>query len=136
MPRSTIADRRAYLFDKELELRSIEVGAVAATASESPIQFPATKQMAYKAVVDIAAHTGYVAGTAQWEVSVEVATTSSGTYSKVGSCIPNGEQNRFDIPLSGEWVQDILAGAAYVRVTATKTGSPGDLNYGAYLTKC
>jgi len=35
--------------------------------------------------------------------------------------------------LSGDWVQQKKPGAKYARVTATKTGSPGNLTYGAFI---
>lgn len=135
MSRSTIANRRALQFDKELELRDIAKVAAAATASEPAIAFPATKQLAYKAVIDVAAHTGYVAGTAQWAISVEVSADNV-TFKTVAAVIPVGTQTRFEVALSGEFVEDVLPSAAYVRTTATKTGAPGNLTYGAFLSRC
>lgn len=136
MPRSTIANRRAIQFDKSLELRDYAAAAVSASTTETAIAFPATKLMSYKAVVDVAAHTGFVATSAQWDITVEAALTSGGTYKTVGTFTATGAQNRFDVPLSGEWVDDIVADAAFIRVKAVKTGSPGNLTYGAFLAPC
>ncbi|MEH1777088.1 hypothetical protein [Nostoc sp.] len=136
MPRSTIANRRAIQFDKSLELRDYAAVAISASTTETALTFPATKLKAYKAVVDVAAHTGYVATSAQWDITVEAALTSGGTYKTVGAFTATGVQNRFDVPLSGEWVDDIVADAAYIRVKAVKTGSPGNLTYGAFLAPC
>ena len=135
MPRSTIANRRAIEFDKSLELRDYAAVAISASTTEAAIALSATKLMAYKCVVDVAAYTGYVAATAQWDITVEAALTSGGTYKTVGTFTALGTQSRFDVPLSGEWVDDIVAGAEYIRVKATKIGSPGNLSYGAFLTK-
>ncbi len=136
MSRSTIGDRRAIIFDKQLELRDYDAAAISASTTETAINFEATKQMAFKCVVDVAAHTGYVATTAEWTIDVEACATSDGTYQSAGSLTLDGTANRFDVPLSGEWIEDIESGAAYVRVRATKTGSPGNLTYGAFLAKC
>ncbi|WP_445634592.1 hypothetical protein NSTC745_06414 [Nostoc sp. DSM 114161] len=136
MPRSTIANRRAIQFDKALELRDYAAAAISASTTETAIAFPATKLKAYKCVVDVAAYTGYVASSAQWDITVEASTTSGGTYKTVGTFTALGAQNRFDVPLSGEWVDDIVADAAYIRVKAVKTGSPGNLTYGAFLAPC
>ncbi|MBW4677132.1 MAG: hypothetical protein KME52_24945 [Desmonostoc geniculatum HA4340-LM1] len=136
MPRSTISNRRAIQFDKATELRDYSAATISASTTETAIAYPVTKLKAYKAVVDVAAHTGYVATTAQWDITVEVSTTSGGTYKTVGTFTATGVANRFDVPLSGEWIDDIVADAAYIRVKAVKTGSPGNLTYGAFLAPC
>jgi hypothetical protein len=136
MPRSTIANRRAIHFDKSLELRDYASATISASTTESAIAIPATKLETYKAVVDVAAYTGYVSTSAQWDITIEAALTSGGTYKTVGTFTATGVANRFDVPLSGEWVDDIVADAAYIRVKAVKTGSPGNLTYGAFLAPC
>ncbi|HYX14763.1 MAG TPA: hypothetical protein VE944_10420 [Nostoc sp.] len=134
MPRSTIGNRRSIIFDKALELRDFASAAISASTTESAIAIPATKLKAYKCVIDVAAHTGYVATTAQWDITIEAALTSGGTYKTVGTVTSSGAANRFDVPLSGEWIDDIVPDAYSIRVRATKTGSPGNLSYGAFLT--
>jgi hypothetical protein len=125
--------RRAVLFDKSLELRNYDAAAIAATTAETAIKFAATKQTSYKAVVLFALHSGFVAGSAQWEIIIEAATTSGGTYVQIGKAVSNGLQARFDIPLSGEWVESLLTDASFVRARAVKVGAPGNLTYGAFL---
>lgn len=134
MTRSTIANRRKLIFDKALELRDRNSAAISASTTETAISLAASKLKYYKAVVDVDAHTGYVATTAQWDISIEAATTVGGTYKEVGKCTATGVANRFDIPLAGEWVEDVAGTALFIRVKATKTGTPGNLTYGAYLT--
>ncbi|WP_414755539.1 hypothetical protein [Anabaena sp. CCY 9910] len=135
MPRSTIANRRSHQFDKNLELRDYTAAAISATTAGSAIALDATKLVNYKCVVDVAAYSSYSAGTAQWTISVEASADNS-TFAPVGSITPAGTAGKFDIPLSGEWVQDLVASAAYIRVRAVKTGSPGNLTYGAFLQPC
>jgi hypothetical protein len=134
MPRSTIANRRARPFDKDLQLRDYAAAAISATTAGTAIEFAVTKMMNYTCQVTVAAYTGYTAGTATWEIAIEASTAQGGTYVEVGKCSPVGVNASFDIPLSGAWIQDKVADAQWVRVRAIKTGSPGNLTYGAYLT--
>lgn len=136
MPRSTIANRRAIWLDANTQLRDYTSSAISATTAETAIALAATKLEDFKAVVDVAAYTSYSSGTAEWLIEIQVSATSGGTYTTVGSFTPVGTANRFDVPLSGEWIEDKLSTAAYIRVKATKTGSPGNLTYGAILTPC
>lgn len=133
MPRSTIANRRAIIFDKELELRDHNAPPLSTSTTEIAIAIPATKFLAYKAVVDVAAYTGYVAGTNEWAIALEAATDVNGPYKEVGKLTPSSSQKRFEVPLSGEWVEDIVENAMYIRVKSTKIGTPGNLTYGAFL---
>lgn len=133
MPVSTIANRSHRQFDKALELRAYDAAALSATTAGTAIALPASKYDAFKVVVDVAAYTSYAAGTAEWAIAVQVATTSGGTYSTLISVVPIGVVRSYDIPLSGEFADQVLSGAAWIRVNATKTGSPGNLTYGAYI---
>lgn len=136
MPRSTLPNRRAIEFDKELELRPYENAAISATTSSLGLAFPGTKQMYFKAIINLAAHTGYVATTAQWSITIEFSVDNA-TFKQVGNAIvPTGIANQLEIALSGAAVEDIVPDAAYVRVTATKTGTPGALTFGAFLAPC
>lgn len=134
MPVSTIAPRRANFFDKSLELRNYSAAALAATASETTIALVAVAHLDFKAVVNAAAHSGYAAGTAQWTITIEASTASNGTFVTVGTVVLDGTQKEYDIPLSGDWIEEKAPGALFIRATATKTGAPGNLTYGAYLS--
>lgn len=133
MPRSTIANRRESQFDKALELRNFSAAAVSATTSETGVPFRARAYSKLRALIDVAAHTGYSAGTAQWTITVEAATSLGGSYTAVGSFIPNGTQQQYRLPLTGGQIESIVAGTTHLRVTATKTGAPGNLTYGVFL---
>lgn len=134
MPRSTIGDRRTSMFDKATELRNYSAAAVAANASETGIALPASKYGSIRAVVNAAAYTSYVATTAQWTIEIQAATTLNGTYTTVGSVVLTGVQQEFDLPLSGEYIEQRVPGAKFIRANAVKTGTPGALTYGAYLS--
>ncbi|BBD69541.1 hypothetical protein NIES4072_31260 [Nostoc commune NIES-4072] len=140
MARSTIANRRAILLDGSLILRDFTTAlAIAATTAETAITSVNPAELRYyKAVVDVAAHTGYVASTAQWVITIE-ASADNVTFVPVGTVTPTGVAGRFQVPLSGEWVEKNLPNASYpniiyTRAKATKLGTPGNLNYGAFLT--
>jgi hypothetical protein len=130
---ATIADRRYIQFDKLLSLRLSTAPAVAATTSDTPLSFAATKEQGFECVVDVLAHTGYVAATAQWTIAIEVSDSVAGTYVQVGSYTAVGTAQRIQIPLSGQYCQQVKPGAAFIRATATKVGAPGTLAYGAFL---
>ena len=134
MSRSDIPNRRSILFDKLLELRDSTLAPISASTTETALAYPVTKLESYKAVVDVAPFSGYVAGSAQWDITIEVALTAGGTYKPVGTVTATGVANRFDLPLSGEWIDDIVPNAYSIRARATKTGSVGNLSYEAFLT--
>lgn len=133
MPRSTIANRREYLFDKALELRSYTAAALSATGSGTAIALDAAKLEEFRAIVQVAAYADYAAGTAQWSIAVQASVDNS-TFTTIESVVPPGTAQEYRIPLSGEWVDKLASGAVYIRVTATKTGAAGNLTYGAFLT--
>lgn len=136
MPRSTIADRVERIFDKDLMLRDYAAAALSATGSSTAINFEVRKQKLYKVTLNIAAYTGtFAAGTLQWRISVEVSDLVGGTFTEVGGFVPTGVATQVDIPLSRVLINTLDDDADWIRVTATKTGAPGNLTYGAFLTK-
>lgn len=134
---STIADRRRRgPFDKELELRDQSATAITATTSGTGIQFYPRKHEAFKVVLAVGAYTGYSAGTAEWTITVEVSNLVGGTYTVVGTLAPAtlaGAAGETEIVLGGGQIASLDADADFIRVTATKTGSPGALSYGAFI---
>jgi hypothetical protein len=133
MPRSTISSRRAAIFDKNLELRNASNPAISAATTENPIQFPAEKYNFYSSVVHSSSYTGFVAGTSEWQAVIEVSTQPAGTYKQVGIATLSSAGGDVRIPLEGSYVEDILPGAAYIRVRLIKVGAPGSLTYGAFI---
>lgn len=131
---STIADRRNRgPVDSNLVLRAYTAAALSATGSSTGVEFNPKANMAFKVAFSIAAYSGYSAGTALWAITVEVSDAIGGTYTQVGKTVsPVGTALETEIILSG--VEGAaIANAAFIRVTATKTGSPGNLTYGAWL---
>ena len=135
---STIADRRRRgTYDKEVELRAYTATAITATTSSTGIAFPVRKTAEYKVCYSIAAYSSYSVGVNEWNIKVEVSDLVGGTYTQVGTVIaPLGTALEGEIPLTGDYVTGIDSDSAFIRVTATKTGSPGSLTYGAWLAPC
>jgi hypothetical protein len=135
MPFSTIADRQGSFYDALTVIRPISAAAISATTSETAIALPSPKFEDSYLCLQVQAFTGFVAGTATWSFALEVATTLAGTYVPVGSItLTAGTANDYLIPFSGYTIGKLVPNAAFVRVTATKTGTPGNLTYAAYLT--
>lgn len=134
---STIADRRRIgTYDAELELRDYAAAAVSSTTSETGIEFAVRKQETFRVVINAAAYTSHSAGSAEWTITIEVSDVVGGTYTTVATLDPAtaaGAAIQVPIDISGGEVAAIDADAAFIRVTATKTGSPGNLTYGAYI---
>lgn len=134
---STIADRRRRgTYDAELELRDYAAAAISATTAETGIKFAARKQEAFKVCISAAAYSGYSAGTAQWTITVEVSNALGGSYNVVATLSPAvaaGAAIETEIVLGGDQVADIDPDCTHIRVQATKTGSPGNLTYGAWI---
>lgn len=134
---STIADRRRRgTYDAALELRDTAAAAISATTNGTAIQFPARKYDDFKVCFNIAAYSSYAAGTAEWVLTVEVSATSGGSYTTigtVGAAIFAGAAGETEIVFGGDEVADKLSTAEWIRVTATKTGSPGSLSFGSWI---
>jgi hypothetical protein len=135
MPRSTIANRVGQIHDGLLALYSIAGAAISATTTGASIQFDATKLIDYDMIVSQLAVTGFVAGTAYWSVAIQAATTQGGTYTTISSVDLGATQGKKFLPLNGMQVNGLVPGATWLRVVATKVGTPGNLQFGAFLTE-
>lgn len=132
---STIADRRRLApIDSALQLRDRAAAAISATTSETGLAFDATKIEAYKILINHSDISAVVATTAEWQIAVQASTTLGGTYSTVGGAISLGATASIRVvSLTGKEVNDVVPGAKFLRVTATKVGTPGNLTYGAWI---
>lgn len=135
MPRSTIAQRYGQIFDVLLSLYPYATPAVAATTTSTPIAFDATKVLSFGTLVSFAAVTGYVAGTAYWSIAIQASATQGGTYTTVASIDLGAGPRERVIALNGPGVSGIVPDAKWFRVVATKVGTPGNLQFGAFFTK-
>ena len=133
MPRSTIANRSQTTFDYLLELYDIDNAAIAATTPGPAVQFYGTLQLGFKCVVDVMPYTGFVAGTAQWDIVLEVSNIAAGTYTEIGRVVAKGTKARLEIGATGAGVTGANPSAQYIRVRAVKTGAAGNLQFGAFL---
>ena len=135
MPTSTIANRRFQSFDKLTELRDNTLPAVAADQFELGVPLVAFAFDEFKCVVENDVYTGYAAGTVQWTATIEAATAMGGTYKAVGTAVMDGSKSSIaEIALSGQSIEQVVPGAKFVRIRATKLGSAGALTYGAFLS--
>jgi hypothetical protein len=124
---------RRGTYDKNLEIRDYAATALSATTSSTPIELPLNKTKSYKICFSIAAHTDYEADTKTWTLTFEVCDTVAGSYATVATVAPVGTALEGEIPLTDAQVQAIKAGASFIRVTATKLSTPGDLTFGAWI---
>ena len=141
MARSTINNRRFAMLDANTELRDLNQGAISATTSENALTFPINKFSDFKIVLIVQAYSGFVATTAQWDIAIQVSSTSSTTgFKTVATMTAPGTTLEAFLGFDGEFAEDILNNGQftdvpyYIRAVATKTGSPGNLNYAAFLT--
>ena len=130
-----MADRRAYPFDKRLELRDYGAAALSATGSSTGIEFAVRNFDLAKVIIDHGAISGTLTpGTNFWTITVEVSNVVGGTYTPI---ISTGEltavKSHIELPISGLLATYKDADAAFIRVTATKGGTIGTLTYGAYI---
>lgn len=135
MPVSSLPNRRAFDFDKAMELRDRTLAAIAADQIESGIPFVATTFDLFKVIVGNDFYTGWALGTAEWTVTVQASATLAGTYLPVGSVKLNGTTpTPQELALSGKEIEQIVPGAKFLRVSATKAGSVGALTYYAFVS--
>ena len=138
MPLPNTAQRRAYHFDSELELRDYNAAALSATGSETGVAFEVRSIDVAKVVVHHAAIGGTLDGSNYWTVSVEISDLVGGTYTEIASTgALTADATELELPISGSMAEALDADAAFIRVTATETGTTaGNLTYGAYITPC
>jgi hypothetical protein len=134
MPISTIGDRRKQTLDKLLELRAYTATPLTATTSTAGLELDLTTQMAYEVIAGVGAYDDYDAGVDQWSLSVSVSADNSAWVVFSNVAVLTGEAKEHRFALTGAAVNDVVPGAKYIRVNAIKTGSPGALTYGAYIS--
>lgn len=131
---STIADRRkSGTLDVLLLLRDPAATALSVTTSSTAIQFDSRKVDRFRVVLTHPSISSVAAGTAEWAVAVEVGATLGGSFTPLQTQTLTGNASEYEFGFTGAEVEDKLATAAWMRVTATKTGSPGTLSFGAWI---
>lgn len=129
-----MAIRNSPIVDKELILREHDEAPLSTTASTVPFNFDATNHRFFKVILPSSGYSGYVDSTAQWELDIEVSDSEGGTYLSVLSSVISAETGNYEYAFSGNQINQILTDASWIRVTATKVGTPGDLSFGAFLS--
>lgn len=132
---STIADRRAYHLDANLELRDYTATALSATTNGTAIEVNPRKFNTYKALINFATYTSFTTGSARWSAKISVSDVSAGTYTDISQDVElNGDDGgQIELPLSGALATYLDSDSAFLRITFTKTGAPGNLTVGAFL---
>jgi hypothetical protein len=134
---STIKDRRQRgPVDSLLLLKDYADAAISATASSTGLQVYPAAHEELKVVIVHDAITSVTPGSAEWVLTVSVSDLVGGTYTTVGSLTLGAAASENAITFAGETAKLANASAAFVRITATKTGSPGTLKYGAWIVPC
>ena len=118
-------------------LRDYTAAALSATTNGTPIEYPFDSEESVKVIINQAAYSSYAAGTAEWVLSLQVSNAVAGTYVTVESILPalaaGAASNGQEVFLSGELIRKAVANARFLRIVATKTGSPGNLTFGSFL---
>jgi len=129
----SITNRNSATFDKLLEIRDMSEAPLSATATTTPIEFAATEQTLYRLMLTSAGYTGFVLPTATWEVALEVSDAEGGAYIPFPSTIIPESAQKVEIGLSGKQINALVPNANWVRLSFTKTGTPGNLTIGAFF---
>jgi hypothetical protein len=118
-------------------LRAYDAAAISATTNGTPIEYPFTAEESVKVIINQAAYSSYSAGTAEWTLSLQVSNATAGTYVTIATILPalaaGAASNGQEVFLSGEQINKAVSGARFLRIVATKTGSPGNLTFGSYV---
>ena len=132
LPRST----NRGLIDALTTLRNYSAAAISATTVGVPIEYAFTAEESVKVIMNFAAYSGYVASSAEWVITTEISATLAGTYrvvDTIAAFIGAGAALQHEIFLGGRQMENLVANARFMRVTATRVGAPGNLVFGSYL---
>lgn len=132
---STINYRKLGTFDASLSLRSPSDSAVSATTPTAPIEFDAKTFNSFSVVLIHSDIANVVANSSEWTIAVQVASARNGSYTTVATKKLSGTGYRYQISLSGDEVFAVISAPRWVRLTATKIGTPGDLTFWAWITE-
>ena len=129
----TLTKTRAYPLDKETELRSKSSSAISASTSEDAISLDIPEQCTIRFVLVHEAISSVVTDTAEWVVALQISNDNS-NFIGVRTFTLGADAMTHESVISGTEMGQSVANANYIRVAATKTGTPGNLTYGAFLT--
>lgn len=134
MPKPMLGQRRAHFVDALLLLRdAANDTAESATGSEAAKYFCASNIDLAKVAVEYEDISG-VDGSNHWAIAVEVSDTENGTYTEIANSGPLPATGPVEVPISGLHAASLDFEPKWIRATATKTGTAGDVNYSAFVT--
>ena len=136
---STLPLTRARQLDVATQLR--DFGATISAATEEPAIAVLRwhRHTNFKLVVDAKPYTGYTAGTNEWTISLEAASVEGEAFVEVTNITLDGSLGSRELNIGGEAIAAKLPDVKpkdnlVMRIKASPTGSPGELDYSAYLT--
>lgn len=132
---STLKGRqRRGTLDIETVLRDYTLSPISATTTQTAIAIDLKTFESIKVCFSIGAYTSYSAGVNEWKIELQVSDQVNGTFTPVSGVITaKGEALETEILIGGDQALTANSSPNYLRVVATKTGSPGSLSYGAWI---
>lgn len=124
---------RAYPLDKDTELRAKSAAAISATTAQTAIALDVPEQCTIRFVLDHDAIGSVTPGTAEWDITLEISDDNS-TFVAVRTFTLGAGAMTYETAITGPEMGQFVPEATHIRVNATKTGTPGNLTYGAFLT--
>jgi hypothetical protein len=114
---------------------------ISVSTAEAPKEVSVAHLMtAFRLEVGCANYSGYVAGTSYWKIVLEASIDMvAANFKPIGECVlkPQNATDfsiRSEILTNGVIAQSVVPGAKYLRCNAVKVGTPGVLNYNAYMS--
>ena len=138
---STLPITRNRQLDVATQLRDFAQGEITSVTSELPNDMLRWHRHGdYKLVVDNHSYSNYTEGTNEWTIALEGSPAVGEAYVEILTLTLSGEIGTQEIGVSGDGIGSVIGvtvpnSASFLRVTATPTGTPGALNYSAYLTR-
>ena len=132
--------RQKFIPDAQNELRNrFKVAPITVTTSEPAILFESRHLHGLKVELGADPYTPYNPGVDYWQISIDASIQMSTGFSPVASTVIGRVEKGLvgidgEIVFTGLMIESIIPVSQYARVTATKVGNPGPLNYNAHLS--
>jgi len=135
-----VPSRQKFIPDAQNELRNrFKVAPITVTTSEPAILFESRHLHGLKVELGADPYTPYNPGVDYWQISIDASTQPTTGFTTIASTIVGRVERGLvgidgEIAFTGLMIEAITPVSQYARVTATKVGSPGPLNYNAHLS--
>ena len=129
--------KRLKTLDELLLITEAEVVGATASCTGFEIQGLSVGVNDLVAVIDAGVVTGTVDGSNYYSLQLEVSDAVAGTYVAVGNpVVLPATAGRYQVGFTSEQINDLVAGADFFRVTATKVGTTATaVTYTAQISK-